>query len=260
MTATWNYDANPSAIPEGHTAGNTGVALSLSYLYFYFLLNTLPMKRLFPATMAGTLAVMACGAAIAGQSGIKETDGSYDVETAKGVVSILPLNNDIFRVTTRPSESKLNYQPSQSAVMKRANPDVKAISSPEAFFISSPTTTVRIDRESGKVTFHNAAGDIILSEIAGVDNSGNVKTVTFEGDADETIYGAGERGHSLNLNGDTLVMFNRQNYGYTAGDPRISQMGITAPYFASDLGYGVLFDDYNASALHLGDRITYTSD
>lgn len=209
--------------------------------------------------MAGTLAVMACGAAIAGQSGIKETDGSYDVETAKGVVSILPLNNDIFRVTTRPSESKLNYQPSQSAVMKRANPDVKAISSPEAFFISSPTTTVRIDRESGKVTFHNAAGDIILSEIAGVDNSGNVKTVTFEGDADETIYGAGERGHSLNLNGDTLVMFNRQNYGYTAGDPRISQMGITAPYFASDLGYGVLFDDYNEATLSLGDTIEYSS-
>ncbi len=49
-----------------------------------------------------------------------------------------------------------------------------------------------------------------------------------------------ERGHSLNLNGDSLAMYNRQNYGYTAGDPRISQMGITMPYFVSDMGYGVL--------------------
>ena len=46
-------------------------------------------------------------------------------------------------------------------------------------------------------------------------------------------------------------MYNRQNYGYTAGDPRISQMGITAPYFASDKGYGVLFDDYNEALLVL---------
>ncbi|MDE5796362.1 MAG: hypothetical protein K2H75_04575, partial [Muribaculaceae bacterium] len=87
-----------------------------------------------------------------------------------------------------------------------------------------------------------------------------VKTVTFEGERDETFYGAGERGHSLRLNGDSLVMFNRQNYGYTAGDPRISQMGITMPWFVSDAGYGVLVDDYNMASLALRDTITYTSD
>ena len=70
---------------------------------------------------------------------------------------------------------------------------------------------------------------------------------------------AGERGHSLNLNGDSLAMYNRQNYGYTAGDPRISQMGITMPYFVSDMGYGVLFDDYNEAGLALGDTIKYSS-
>ena len=77
----------------------------------------------------------------------------------------------------------------------------------------------------------------------------------------QNLYGAGERGHSLRLNGDTLVNFNRQNYGYTGSDPRISQMGITAPWFVSDAGYGVLFDDYNASKLILGkDSITYVSE
>ena len=32
-----------------------------------------------------------------------------------------------------------------------------------------------------------------------------------------SFYGAGERGYSFNLAGDTLVMYNKQNYGYTAG-------------------------------------------
>lgn len=73
------------------------------------------------------------------------------------------------------------------------------------------------------------------------------------------FYGAGERGHSLNINGDTLVMYNRQNYGYTGSDPRISQMGITVPYFTSSKGYGVLFDDYTKSKLIMGDPIEYVA-
>ena len=221
------------------------------------------MRNLY-LSMAGTAVALALGSvALAAQTGLTERDGVYEVATPKGTVTVQPLNENIFRITTLPQGSTLSYRKSQSAVMTPTftkSSKVRTGDTPEAFFIYSPTTTVRIDRESGRVTFHHANGDIILSETGGVDNSGKVKTVTFEGDAEETIYGAGERGHALNLNGDTLVMFNRQNYGYTGDDPRISQMGITAPYFASDLGYGVLFDDYNQATLTLGDTIAYASE
>ncbi|MDE7142671.1 MAG: hypothetical protein K2O33_07260, partial [Muribaculaceae bacterium] len=76
----------------------------------------------------------------------------------------------------------------------------------------------------------------------------------------EAFYGAGERGHSFNLAGDTLVMYNRQNYGYTAGDPRISQMNITMPLLVSPKGYAVLFDDYAASTLVAGSPLDYASE
>ena len=33
-------------------------------------------------------------------------------------------------------------------------------------------------------------------------------------------------------------MYNKQNYGYMEGEPRISQMNISVPYFVSDEGYG----------------------
>lgn len=68
------------------------------------------------------------------------------------------------------------------------------------------------------------------------------------------MYGGGERGLTLNLRGDTLVNYNRQNYGYTGDDPRIKQMGITMPMFVSEDGYAIIFDDFAASTLVLGSK------
>ena len=73
------------------------------------------------------------------------------------------------------------------------------------------------------------------------------------------VYGGGERGHSLTLNGDTLSFYNRQNYGYTEGDPRISQMGISVPWIVTDDGYGFFFDDYGKGEMVIGDSITYST-
>ena len=82
----------------------------------------------------------------------------------------------------------------------------------------------------------------------------------FTPDQTTQIFGGGERGHSLNLRGDTLVNYNRQNYGYTEGDKRISQMGITMPLFISDNGYALLFDDFAASTLIINNPIEYISE
>lgn len=212
--------------------------------------------------MAATVAAIAAfGISRAANSEIREVKNGYEVNTDKGIVAVQPLSNDIFRVTALPEGSTLKYRKSQSAILQpTADIDVRSSASPDAFFFYSPTTTVRIDRHTGLVTFHDAAGNLLLSEIGGVDNSGNVKTVTFAGAPEERFYGTGERGHHLQLNGDSLTMYNRQNYGYTAGDPRISQMGISVPYVVSDQGYGILFDDYNEALLVLGDTIKYESD
>ncbi len=75
-----------------------------------------------------------------------------------------------------------------------------------------------------------------------------------------SYYGAGERGHKLNMRGDTLVMYNRQNYGYTGSDPRISQMNITMPLFLSSDGFAIVFDDFAAARMALGNTIEYTTE
>lgn len=219
------------------------------------------MKKRFRLLFRGSLSLLASiGFSCSGHEGIREINGGYEIETDNSVVSIQPLTDGIFRVSTLPKGSDLQYRPSQSAILAPEKTDLSTKASGGTFTISSSTTTVKIDRKTGQVTFLDKEGNLLLAETGGVDNSGAVKRVTFNGKDPGELYGAGERGHSLKLNGDSLVMYNRQNYGYTAGDPRISQMGITVPYFASDKGYGVLFDDYNEALLVLGDTITYTSE
>ncbi len=191
---------------------------------------------------------------------IYKKGNAYYVTTPKGRVAVTPVTDDIFRVTTLPEGENLKFFPSQSAILAPQAANINTAATVADFLIFSPTTTVRIDRKTGNVTFLDAEGNVILAEKTGIGNASGTKSVTFEGSDDEIFYGAGERGHSLSLNGDSLTMYNRQNYGYTGSDPRISQMGISVPYFASDLGYGVLFDDYNKALLTLGDTISYSSD
>ena len=75
----------------------------------------------------------------------------------------------------------------------------------------------------------------------------------------ESFYGAGERGYSFNLAGDTLINYNTQNYGYQMGEKRTQLMGITMPMVISSRGYGIFFDDFCKSSLVLGKQIQYTS-
>lgn len=181
--------------------------------------------------------------------------------TAAGILKITALTDNIFRVTTLPENSSSAIPRSQSAVLPPSLPakDLIMSATQQGITLSTKSTTVKVDRASGLVSFYNSDGELLLSEKSGIDNSDpkDLRISFFGPTKGDMLYGAGERGHSLALNGDTLVMYNRQNYGYTGSDPRISQMGITVPYFTSSRGYGVLFDDHTKSSLILGDPIEY---
>ncbi len=116
-----------------------------------------------------------------------------------------------------------------------------------------------VDVESGEVVF-DAGGRVLLTDDGVRKGAVGDRVLTLVPGAPGRFYGAGERGHNLALDGDTLVMYNRQNYGYTEGDPRINQMNICVPMFVSSQGYGVLFDDYAAARMTLGDTITYATE
>lgn len=212
--------------------------------------------------IAAAAGLTALAATMPAPGGILTSGGSLLVGTERGTVAVTPFSGEIFRVSRIPAGVRsFSFPQSQSSVLSPSAEGLTWFATPGEVTVRSASTTVSINRQTGKTAFLDAAGDTILAEAGGVDNSGDVKTVSLLNGRAQNLYGAGERGHSLRLNGDTLVMFNRQNYGYTGSDPRISQMGITVPWFVSDAGYGVLFDDYNMATLALGnDSITYISE
>ena len=117
---------------------------------------------------------------------------------------------------------------------------------------------VIVDKNTSTISF-NRNGKNLLSENAGIAKKGKERIISFHSNNDESFYACGERGVGYDLKGDTMVMFNKQNYGYGKGD-RTSQMNITVPFYISSRGYGVYFDDYTASKLILKNPIEYVTE
>lgn len=210
------------------------------------------------ASICIAMAVAAsAGAAFTAHTDSHQTE-PYRVITQKGLIEVTPLGNNIFRVNELKSLSDATPATTQAIAFQGGKSDIVTWANADRFVIESPTTTVNIDKKTGKVSFYDQNGNILLSEANGLAADGEEQTLTFFTPEGDNFYGAGERGHSLTLNGSDLTMWNRANYGYTEGDDRISQTNINMPYIVSDNGYGLLIDDYAKAWLTLGeDTITY---
>ncbi|MDE7414089.1 MAG: DUF5110 domain-containing protein [Muribaculaceae bacterium] len=182
------------------------------------------------------------------------------IATPKGTVVVTPITPDIFRISQIPAGvTDLDIPESQSAILTPQDFPVSSFATTKEFVVSTPSTVMRLNRLTGQISFESASGETLLTEASGIDNSGKLKSVTFT-TPDASFYGAGERGHSLKLNGDSLPMWNRPTYGYGKGDSRINQMNITMPVILSDNGIAILFDDYNQADLTIGKDIRYASE
>lgn len=187
---------------------------------------------------------------VAGAAGI-------DVTTPQGCkVSVEAVTPDIIRVTNTAPGEKLNpflkSPAGDEAVDVSRRGDIST-------FTTSTGVTVRVDAATGGVDI-NAGGRRALSDGGVREMAGGKRRMELSVMGGGSFYGAGERGYSFNLAGDTLVMYNKQNYGYTASEPRIKQMNITMPLFLSSDGYAVVFDDYAAAEMVMSDPIVYITE
>ena len=143
---------------------------------------------------------------------------TYRIVTGKGVVEVIPLNNDIFRVVELKGLDSPTPTATQAASMKcddsNEKPAIHTWADANKFVIESPTTKVEVDKKSGKVAFYDQEGVLLLSEADGVKADGDEQTLTFMTPESGNFYGTGERGHSLRLNGTEMTLWNRANYGY----------------------------------------------
>ena len=185
--------------------------------------------------------------------------GTMTATTKEGhTVTVTAINDNIVKVTNvgkgersaTTQAAVLDQQPFNGTIAREG--DISTMTLPSGL-------TATLDKKTGKVTFAKD-GTELLSDAGLRTANDSLNGLQLSPTGGGTFYGAGERGHSLELNGDTLLMYNKQNYGYMEGEPRISQMNISVPYFVSDEGYGILFDDHAAAEMVLSDPIQYMSE
>ena len=202
-----------------------------------------------------------CAALVVALRCLGITNGVISTTTPSGRhVVVKAMDGNVFRVSnTASGETPKTTQAAALAVGEFhggvAGDSINAV-------LALPSgVSATLNRRSGAVTFRDSSGRLLTDEGMRENKAGLRSIKLIPSEKGGAFYGGGERGHSFDVQGDTLVMYNRQNYGYTEGDPRISQMNICVPLFVSkNGGYGVLFDDYAAAKLIMGDPIVYATE
>ena len=175
-------------------------------------------------------------------------------------ITISVITDDIVKVEVAPTGWRGNALPSllSEEALKgaaSAEPLVSKLGDDMAQVVTATGLRVLCDKQLGSIQV-SSRGTYFITDLCERDNS----TLRLLHTGKESFYGAGERGYSLNLAGDTLINYNKQNYGYVSGEKRIKQMGITMPFIISSKGYGIFFDDFCKSSLYLGENgIEYKS-
>lgn len=188
---------------------------------------------------------------------------SVSVTTPQGrTVTVKAVTDNIIKVeNTAPGEKT---EPSKTTLAANLEAEAKGdvrIEREEGYTLlrTAPGVVARVDNKTGAVTIDGGNGRMIHDSGLRRRDARGRRTLSLLSGETASYYGGGERGFSYNLAGDTLVMYNRQNYGYTDGDPRIRQMNITMPLVVSPKGFAVVMDDYAEGELVTGSPLEYAS-
>ena len=183
----------------------------------------------------------------------QQTSFTVNDEQRHQTITVTAVDDDIVRVDVVPDGWTGQRLPSL-ALDRTPRGNVK-VNNWEDFSMLRTENGLKVAWVNGSLTV-GRGNDFYVTDLCNRTSS----TVRLFHAGKESFYGAGERGYSFNLAGDTLINYNAQNYGYQMGEARTKQMGITMPMVISSKGYGIFFDDFCKSSLYLGDEsIEYTS-
>lgn len=162
-----------------------------------------------------------------------------DIQLTDGILSIRPLSENAVRIKFfRGMEGKL---PELILTAERKHPSFQVSDAPAKMSVRIQKLTITVEKQSGNLSFADAAGKVFLSEQAG---SRKLHETSIQGDpcveveqgfvspSDEALFGLGQfQDGQFNLRGVTrkLTQVNTQ---------------IAIPFLYSSKGYGLLWHQY----------------
>lgn len=167
------------------------------------------------------------------------------VTAEHGRLLITPYNDCVIKVITFPDRADT---PERQSITVSATPqaDYTVTDNDDSLTLLTSATKVIVSKSNCAVSFADAAGNVRLSEKEGINNSARPHKVTFNPMNDIAFYGGGYNGQRANQNECTIVMDNKQQWGWNSSysDSR----NICIPFIVSTSGYGLLFDDHYRNA------------
>jgi alpha-D-xyloside xylohydrolase len=205
-------------------------------------------KRLSFTLITGVLAVALASAGAAVTASKKLPDGAQFTVDG-GTLRIQFWSEEIVRVTCAPAAG-LPALKSLSVVASPAAVHWRRHENDQAFILAAPRLRVRIDKQTGAVSFLDPAGHLLLREAAqgrkiepatqsGVTGTSCVQS--FETAADEGIYGLGQH--------------QRGAWNYSSGSVRLAQANteVGVPVITSSKGYVLLWDNPAVTTISASD-------
>ncbi len=193
-----------------------------------------------------TLCLMACAAmGMTAQTVTKQKNGVKVDLDGKPTTEVTIYSPSIVRVTKYADGLKqMPEKKSYSVVLAPQKTDFTVDETAGKTTVKTGKITVSVDNATGAVTFASADGKALLQEsqtadvkaiTEGVDKGHYAVSQTYQLDKDEAIFGFGQRRrHNLNQRGEDIDFWNYNTY-------------ISIPYFASDKGYGLYWDNAGRS-------------
>ena len=193
-------------------------------------------------TRMALLALVALPALAANGDFEKQPDG-IELRTGEGMLRVRVVAENIARVTF--AKSAILFTRNTSAVLPNAGtPKWNLSETGGELVLTTSKLKVRVDRQTGRVSFQDAAGQAILAESPGghvlegaVVQDEPVYHVRqlWQANADESLYGLGEQQKGvLNIKGYDLELWQHNT-------------NVVVPFLVSSRGYGIFWDNMSYS-------------
>lgn len=171
------------------------------------------------------------------------------ISTPEGTLVLIPLTDNAIRVQVMPEGASLQEELVYTEKVQK--PSFKTVKTQTGVELSTASLTARYSKADGTLTFLDAAGEVLLSEIPGGRKveSAPVKghpawsvSQRFRSPEDEALFGTGQfQDGYLNVRGLTrrLTQVNTQ---------------IALPFLLSSKGYGLLWNNYGLTDFNPADN------
>ncbi len=178
----------------------------------------------------------------------RSENGNFIVQTDHGIVQIIPYTNRTVEVKHFDGDL-ITKDSSVAVILQPKNVKFKITDKQDFIQLQTDSLELLLFKNPFSISFV-FEGDTILEEERGffkrTDNSG----LRFKLDADEKIYGLGERANAFNLAGAKYNLYNRPKYGYEIG---ARNLNYSVPLVVSSKKYLLFFDNPQKGYADIGE-------